>query len=79
MSDNRDRPRQRILKGGRIDFGVGTIDCVVRNLSETGAALEVESPVGIPDMFELVIIADRSRRRARVVWRKGKRLGVQFG
>lgn len=78
MSDNRRKPRQRILKGGRIDFGAGAVDCVVRNLSETGAALEVESPIGIPQTFDLIIIADRSRKRSQVVWRKERRLGVRF-
>ena len=38
---------KRILKAGRIEFGFGAIDCVVRNVSLTGASLEVESPVGI--------------------------------
>jgi hypothetical protein len=79
MSDKRYAPRKRILKAGKIDFGWGAIDCVVRNISETGASLEVESPVGIPDRFDLVILVDRSRQPARVVWRKEKRLGVRFG
>ena len=78
MNDNRTDPRRRILKSGRIDFGAGAIDCVVRNLSERGAALEVESPIGIPQTFDLVIVADRSRKRSQVVWRKEKRLGVRF-
>jgi phosphate transport system protein len=47
------------LKAGRISFGGGAaFDCTVRNLSETGAALEVISPVGIPERFTLVIEAD---------------------
>jgi hypothetical protein len=37
------------LKAGKISFGGGAIDCTVRNLSETGAALEVTTPVGIPE------------------------------
>lgn len=74
MSDKRDAPRKRILKAGKIEFGWGATDCVVRNISETGASLEVESPVGIPDRFDLVISIDRSRRAASVVWRKEKRI-----
>jgi hypothetical protein len=59
MTEKRTGFRKRILKADRIDFGVGAIDCVVlRNVSETGASLEVSSPVGIPDKFELIIVAD---------------------
>lgn len=79
MSNKRSAPRKRILKAGKIEFGWGAIDCVVRNVSETGAALEVESPIGIPDRFDLVIPLNRSRYPARVVWRKEKRIGVRFG
>jgi hypothetical protein len=40
--------------------------------SATGAALEIASPIGIPDEFTLVIAADDVRRRYIVVWRKTK-------
>jgi hypothetical protein len=67
------------LKAGRITFGGGAaIDCTIRNLSETGAALEVTSPVGIPEHFTLVFEADHSHLACRVVWRKEKRIGVHF-
>jgi hypothetical protein len=59
-------------------FGGATIDCVVRNQSATGAALEIASPIGIPDEITLVIAADKVRRRCVVVWRKQKRIGVAF-
>jgi hypothetical protein len=79
LENNRAAPRQRVLKAGVIEFSGGTIDCVVRNLSETGAALEVASPVGIPSEFNLLISGDRAHQRCQVVWRKEKRIGVRFG
>ena len=78
LEKDRAAPRQRVLKAGTMEFNGGTIDCVVRNVSETGAALEVASPVGIPSEFNLVISGDRSHR-CQVVWRKEKRIGVRFG
>ena len=78
MSEHRTSLRKRVLKAGEIEFGGGAIDCTVRNLSETGAALSVESPVGIPAEFNLVILSDDVNRRCRVVWRKEKRIGVTF-
>lgn len=76
--EHRTSPRHRVLKAGTIKFGGGVIDCTIRNLSERGAALEVASPVGIPDRFDLVIVAEHLRRSCRVIWRKQKRIGVAF-
>ena len=78
MNDLRTSPRKRVLKAGEIEFGGGAIDCTVRNLSETGAALSVESPVGIPAEFNLVIVSDQVNRKCRVVWRKENRIGITF-
>lgn len=77
--ENRTSPRVRTLKGGSIIFGVGsTVDCIVRNLSATGACLEIASPVGIPDEFELQIKPDSTKRDCRVVWRSANRIGLYF-
>lgn len=66
-----------MLKAGTIEFGGGAIDCTLRNISDTGAALDVVSPVGIPEHFTLKIPHEMSRE-ARVVWRKETRIGVTF-
>ena len=55
LENSRAAPRQRVFKAGTIEFGGSTIDCVVRNISATGAALEDASPVGIPAEFNLLI------------------------
>jgi len=79
VDEHRIAPRRRLLKAGKISFGGGAaFDCTVRNLSETGAALEVISPVGIPERFTLVIDADHRHFSCRVIWRKGTRIGVHF-
>ncbi|MDO9295220.1 PilZ domain-containing protein [Bradyrhizobium sp.] len=78
MAEHRATPRHRVLKAGIIEFGGGTIDCTVRNMSEAGAALDVASPVGIPDRFGLILPAEGRRLPCHVVWRKEKRIGVAF-
>jgi hypothetical protein len=78
MSEHRDSPRQRVLKAATIAFNGSGIDCVVRNISMTGAALEVESQNGIPASFDLVIASGKSSQRCRVLWRKARRIGVVF-
>ncbi len=74
---DRAAQRRRVLKAGTIEFGGGGIDCTLRNISDTGAALEVTTPIGIPEEFTLVIPNDM-RRNCRIVWRKEKRIGVTF-
>ena len=70
--------RSRVLKAGSIQFGGGTIDCTVRNVSETGAALDVVTPLFIPDRFTLAVPTDQLKRPCRIVWRKERRMGVSF-
>jgi hypothetical protein len=74
--EQRIAARQRVLKRGTIEFGGGAIDCTVRNISATGAALDVTSPIGIPARFTLV--TEGNHLPCRVVWRKEKRIGVAF-
>jgi hypothetical protein len=78
MNEYRSATRRRMLKAGKIEFGSSVIDCILKNVSETGAALEVESPIGIPERFDLVVHQDQSRRPAHVVWRKERRIGIRF-
>ncbi len=79
MDERRDKARHRVLKAGTIEFGGGAIDCTVRNLSDSGAALDVTSPVGIPEHFMLFVPADGQHLSCTVVWRKERRIGVRFG
>jgi hypothetical protein len=81
--DKQRQARYRVLKGAHITFkGHGAaIDCAVRNLSDRGACLKVESPIGIPDSFDLVLDPASVRtsvRNCRVTWRKATRIGVEF-
>jgi PilZ domain len=79
MEEHRTAPRHRVLQAGTIEFHGSAIDCTVRNLSDSGAALDVASPLGIPDDFMLVVSVDDMKRPAHIVWRKEKRIGVKLG
>ncbi|WP_159010298.1 PilZ domain-containing protein [Bradyrhizobium sp. S69] len=78
MVETRRAPRHRVLKAGKIDFGGGAIDCTVRNLSNTGAAIEVSNQIGIPEKFTLVVPGDGLHLPCHIMWRKGYRIGVTF-
>ncbi len=68
--------RRRVLKTGIIQFGSEAIPCTVRNVSGAGASIEVNSPLWFPDRFVLKI--DGEPRACRIVWKKERRLGVEF-
>jgi hypothetical protein len=72
--------RQRVLKSGKIIFADGNsvVDCVIRNLSVTGARLEVPTTVGLPGEFTLVDAHANRHYAAKVMWRRGEAMGVEF-
>ena len=82
MSENttekRAAPRHRVLKGGTITFDGNGVACTVRNLSATGAAIDVAGNIRLPPSFMLVIESDRFVRRCHPVWSNDKRIGVAF-
>ena len=79
MDERRKELRHRTLKGGSIAFDRGGgCDCTIRNLSETGALLEVENLTGFPEGFTLFIRPENLKRSCAVAWRRGNRLGVLF-
>jgi hypothetical protein len=78
LDEKRGTQSQKILKAGTISFGGSEIDCLVRKMSGYGANLEVESQVGIPDSFDLIIDAGHSNHHCHVVWRKARRIGIAF-
>nr|WP_128948474.1 PilZ domain-containing protein [Bradyrhizobium nanningense] len=78
MDEHRISFRRRVLKSGTIEFSGSSVPCVIRNLSETGAAFEIASPLWFPNTFALVIQAEHLRRPCRIVWRKERRIGVMF-
>lgn len=76
--ERRGAARRRTLFAGKIIFNQqsSVFNCIVRNVSEAGACLEVESPVGIPHQFELVVEGAGIRADYRIIWRRGNRIGV---
>jgi hypothetical protein len=71
-------PRYLVSERAVIKFGQRTMDCLVRNLSATGAAIEVPNEPGIPVRFELTKLRLGLNLSCRVVWRKDHRIGVAF-
>lgn len=78
MIEKRASQRYRVFKGGTITFENSGIACTVRNMSDSGAAIDLENPVILPQSFTLSIARDNFVRNCRPVWRNDKRVGLAF-
>jgi PilZ domain len=63
---------------GAIEFAGSTINCLISNISISGAAIEVSSPHDIPERFNLVFKKDDTPIPCHVIWRKDEQIGVAF-
>ncbi len=59
-----------------VDVKSPIIDCSVIDYAAGGACLEVAPGITLPKKFELLHAG--TKKRCRVVWTKGLRLGVSF-
>lgn len=79
MEERRAHRRLRTIKGGSILYGTApAVECVIRNMTDAGACLEVAARSSIPERFELLIKPEMRTRRCHVAWRSANRIGVQF-
>lgn len=77
--EKRLSPRRNVVLPAMVVFDGGRtkVRCTIRNISETGAKLEVASVANIPRTFDLVV-ENIPPQPCFVVWRSLKELGVQF-
>jgi hypothetical protein len=79
MQERRKIARKRVLKGAKLLLGMSSLrDCVVRNLSDAGAGVELPNTIELPDAMDLTFSDGRPSRRCRLVWRKISKTGVEF-
>jgi len=60
----------------RLDSGFAVRPCRVLDLSPTGARLSIEGE--IPKSFALLLSLSSAGRKARIKWRRGNLVGIQF-
>ena len=80
MSENRRESRQRTFLKGRIVFnnGASSMDCLVRDLSSSGARLALSETTTLPEMFELYIPQKDRSYRSSLRWRRSDGIGITF-
>jgi PilZ domain len=53
--------------------------CVLSDISESGARIDIDETKEIPDQFNLLLSNNGSaQRKCRVIWRKPRQIGVSF-
>jgi hypothetical protein len=67
--ERRIAPRRNTAIAAVITFGHTRLDCVIRNVSDTGAKLEVAKVAGIPDV---ILLHAPGHRPQPVAWPGGR-------
>lgn len=80
MSEHRIEPRKRVFLKGRIVFngGASSMDCLVRDLSGTGARMALSETTMLPEAFDLFIPQKDRTYRCKLAWRREDGIGVTF-
>jgi hypothetical protein len=80
MNERRRAARQKSFLRGRILFNNRrtAVDCLIRDISATGARLIFSDAVSIPDLVDIYIPQKEQTLRAHVHWRHGQEVGVAF-
>jgi hypothetical protein len=80
QQEKRGAQRHRTIKGARLVLpgSESAFSCVMRNLSETGALVELPSTLGVPHDVILQTNDGHINRRCRIAWRTETRIGLHF-
>ncbi len=81
LSSKKRESRKSLSQPGWITLegGFAARQCVVQDLSTTGAKVTIDDPNSLPTKLRLAFSRDaRTGRRCEVVWRRGKSVGVKF-
>jgi len=80
MLDRRQNGRNKVIFGGiaAINETGSTVDCVVRNISDRGACVELDHATKLPDEINLAIPRKGRSFLARMIWRQANRVGLAF-
>ncbi len=72
LRENVFRPAK--LYTSKSDF----LPCVIRNISETGALVRMESDQALPEIVVLRLIQTGRIKKARIIWRDENDIGLHF-
>jgi len=62
-----------------LDGGFAARQCVVQDISSSGAKITVDEAAGLPATLRLAFARDaRTGHKCQVIWRRGRSAGVKF-
>ncbi|MBX6743993.1 MAG: PilZ domain-containing protein [Acetobacteraceae bacterium] len=76
-TERRRADRSHMIRAGRITSGDRTLDCIVLNTSVTGAKVYLPAATDIVGRVMLTL-PDGRIRQARIRWREGEQIGLEF-
>ena len=79
-TEGRASERTRTFLKAVIEFnnGAAKLDCTVKNISATGARIDIAASVNLPKEFNLQIPHRGEVLRVQMVWREKSSIGVSF-
>lgn len=79
-NEQRQNIRMKTFLRGRIIFngGASSMDCLIRDLSASGARLEISESSALPEVFDLYVQNRDATHRATLRWRRDGGVGVTF-
>ena len=80
MAERRQASRQKSFLRGLVYLGnsPSAVNCLVRDMSETGARLTFSAPIAAIDTLELHIPVKGQTLRGKVKWREADEIGIAF-
>ncbi len=80
MPERRRSNRTRTILSGKIIFNnrMSVLDCVVKNMSSSGAKLLLPNTLQVPNVFELYIPKMCCSYEARLIRYESEGIGVEF-
>jgi hypothetical protein len=79
-ANKRESDRIRSFLRAQIIFNnrMTTIECIVKNISSTGARVALNDTLAVPTEFEIFIPQRNRSHHARLVWRDKDSIGINF-
>ncbi len=79
-NEKRTADRKRTLRAAKIVYNnnMSVASCELRDISETGCRIAIESTAYIPNHFVLHVTNSGIRHECEVAWRKSNMMGVRF-
>lgn len=80
-ADPRQVVRKRIYKKGKLFFGddfAFVLDCIIADMTDNGARVQIDSRAAVADEFWLVHLRDHVAYRATIAWRRHGSVGLKL-